>query len=145
MAYRERRLSGAEGGLRAGGAAVGARRRGGAVPHDADDPGIQHGAGLPESGGPTVGEAGDPPPASRGAAGAGTQPRGGVHGRLLRRPVGRGTAPRGGRSGAARVATRRREVESNTRAYLKALSPMICVRRPVLELSCKIGYLALLV
>ena len=72
MAYRERRLPGAEGGLRAGGAAVGTRRRGGPLPHDADDPGIQHGAGLPESGRPTTGEAGDPPPASRGAAGAGT-------------------------------------------------------------------------
>ena len=64
LAHRERRLPGAEGGLRAGGAAVGAGRRGGALPHDADDPGVQHGAGLPESGRRTAGEAGDPPPAS---------------------------------------------------------------------------------
>ena len=125
MAYRERRLPGAEGGLRAGEAAVGARRRGGPLPHDPDDPGVQHGADLPESRRPTIGEAGDSPPASRGAAGAGTKPRGGVHGRLLRRAVGRGTAPRGGLSGAARVATRHREAESTTRTHLTALSPMV--------------------
>src|SRR4051812_34079352 len=48
LAHRERRLPRTEGGLRAGGAAVGAGRLGGALPDDAASTGVQHGAGLPE-------------------------------------------------------------------------------------------------